>query len=148
MRVTRLIGNVCSDTCIYVGAILESWEAGQASFKLPVRIPLMAGLFFSAWIKQHECHKYLSNLKKYTLPEEGYFENIVCPHYMFECIIYISMALAGAPPGFVLNRTILMGAVFVIVNLGVTADGTKRWYGEKFGVDKVANKSRIIPFVY
>ena len=130
------------------GAILEAWDTGKARMNIPMRTPLMVGLFFSAWIKQHECHKYLANLKKYTLPQEGYFESVVCAHYMFECIIYVSMALVAAPPGSVFNRTILVGTVFVVVNLGITADGTKRWYGEKFGVDKVANKSRMIPFVY
>lgn len=38
--------------------------------------------------------------------------------------------------------------VFVVVNLGVTAEGTKRWYEKRFGVEAVREKWRMIPAVY
>lgn len=46
------------------------------------------------------------------------------------------------------NRTLICAVLFVAVNLGVTAKGTKKWYGEKFGVEKVQGKWRMIPGVF
>jgi 3-oxo-5-alpha-steroid 4-dehydrogenase 3 len=36
----------------------------------------------------------------------------------------------------------------VAVNLGATAKGTKAWYEQKFGADKVAGQWLMIPPVY
>ncbi|KAI1426095.1 hypothetical protein F5Y12DRAFT_713542 [Xylaria sp. FL1777] len=38
--------------------------------------------------------------------------------------------------------------LFVSINLGVTANGTKLWYSEKFGSDKVQGKWNMIPFLF
>jgi 3-oxo-5-alpha-steroid 4-dehydrogenase 3 len=35
-----------------------------------------------------------------------------------------------------------------VTNLGVTAEGTKEWYAEKFGQDKVAHRKRMIPGIW
>jgi 3-oxo-5-alpha-steroid 4-dehydrogenase 3 / polyprenol reductase len=100
------------------------------------------------WLRQYQCHKYLASLQKYTLPEEGMFKYLICPHYTCECLIYLGMALQAAPAGQLLSRSILCGLFFVVVNLGVTARGTKQWYQQKFGPEKVAPKWRMIPFVF
>lgn len=97
---------------------------------------------------QHRCHKYLAGLKKYSLPEKGMFRWFVCPHYTCECLLYLSLVIGAAPRGQLYNRTVLCALIFVAVNLGVTAYGTKKWYIEKFGVGKVADKWTMIPFVY
>ncbi|KAK1476226.1 3-oxo-5-alpha-steroid 4-dehydrogenase [Colletotrichum abscissum] len=87
-------------------------------------------------------------LKKYSLPEEGLFRYLICPHYTCECLIYLGLAMIAAPKGYMVNRT-LMGALwFIVANLGTTADGTKQWYAQKFGAEKVASKWRMIPFVF
>lgn len=65
-----------------------------------------------------------------------------------ECLIYLSLAIVTAPRGFILNKTIFCGLVFVAVNLGVTAQITKEWYAEKFGRDKVETKWVIFPLIY
>jgi len=97
---------------------------------------------------QHDCHAYLSSLKKYTLPAHPVFQSLICPHYFAECLVYLSLAIAAAPTGFFANRTIFCALVFVAVNLAVTADGTKKWYEAKFGKDKVVARWRMIPFLY
>ncbi|KAJ5112829.1 hypothetical protein N7532_000874 [Penicillium argentinense] len=56
-------------------------------------------LFLVASGMQHDCHHFLFSLKKYTLPDHPIFRAIVCPHYGAECIIYLSLALIGAPGG-------------------------------------------------
>lgn len=116
----------------------------DALLKLAIAVPL----FSFAWTSQYRCHKHLSGLKKYSLPEEGMFQYLISPHYTCECLIYFSLAIAAAPEGHLCNRTMLSALAFVAVNLGVTARGTKSWYAEKFGSDRVAHKMIMIPFVY
>lgn len=126
---------------------LRPWTLGHTQDAL-LKVAIAVPLFFFAWGSQYQCHKYLAGLKKYSLPEEGMFRYLISPHYTCECLIYLSLAVAAAPEGHVCNRTMLSALAFVAVNLGVTARGTKSWYGEKFGSDKVAHKKIMIPFVY
>ena len=105
-------------------------------------------LFFLASGVQHDCHAYLASLKKYTLPEHPAFMQVLCPHYLAECLIYLSIAIVAAPPGQIINRTVFCAMVFVAVNLGVTADGTKAWYEQKFGKEKVASRRRMVPLLF
>lgn len=106
-----------------------------------------SSLFLLAWFMQYRCHRYLSGLKKYSLPEGGLFQYLVCPHYTCECLLYFSMAITAAPEGQLYNRTIACAVLFVSINLGVTANGTKKWYRENFG-SKVEAKWKMIPFVF
>ncbi|KAL1854349.1 3-oxo-5-alpha-steroid 4-dehydrogenase [Diaporthe australafricana] len=117
---------------------------GDALFKLAIAVPL----FFFAWVSQYRCHKHLSGLKKYSLPDQGMFRHLISPHYTCECLIYFSLAIVAAPEGHLCNQTLLSALFFVAVNLGVTARGTKSWYIDKFGSDKVAPKKIMIPFLY
>jgi 3-oxo-5-alpha-steroid 4-dehydrogenase 3 len=65
-----------------------------------------------------------------------------------ECLIYIAIAIGAAPQGHVLNKTVLAGLGFVASNLAVTADSTRKWYIEKFGIEKVASRWRMIPYIF
>lgn len=82
------------------------------------------------------------------MPDHPVFQRLVCPHYTAECVIYLSLAILAAPTGKLLNWTIISAMVFVAVNLGVTADGTWRWYQKKFESGSVNGRWRMIPFVY
>ncbi|KAL4896660.1 hypothetical protein BDV59DRAFT_171168 [Aspergillus ambiguus] len=113
-----------------------------------LRTFLCLPLFLFASGVQHDCHHYLFSLKKYSLPTHPIFRRIVCPHYTAECAIYLSLALLAAPPGHFLNKTLLSALVFVAVNLGVTAAGTKTWYRQKFGDDAVRDRWIMVPGVY
>jgi 3-oxo-5-alpha-steroid 4-dehydrogenase 3 len=105
-------------------------------------------LFLLASGLQNDCHKHLASLKKYSLPQRGLFKQIVCPHYTSECLIYVALAIIAAPPGQALNKTVLAGLGFVVSNLGVTADSTKKWYIEKFGAENVESRWKMIPYLY
>jgi len=104
--------------------------------------------FALASVSQHICHTHLSSLKKYSLPTHPLFKFLICPHYCAECAIYVSLAFVAAPPKEVFNLTILSGLLFVVVNLGVTAQTTRQWYMGKFGSSAVAGKWNMIPFVF
>ncbi|TGO28022.1 hypothetical protein BPAE_0033g00240 [Botrytis paeoniae] len=123
---------------------IGSIDISKPSLKTCVAVPL----FVIASFCQHDCHKHLASLKKYTLPSNPFFRHIVCPHYTSECLLYIAIAIAAAPQGQFLNRTILAGLCFIISNLGVTADSTRKWYATKFGVDSVKGRWRMIPYLY
>jgi 3-oxo-5-alpha-steroid 4-dehydrogenase 3 len=105
-------------------------------------------VYVLAATQQYKCHKHLAGLVKYSLPTRGAFRILICPHYSFECLVYLSMAVAGAPEGTLCNRTLLCGLLFVATNLGVTAGATRKWYEGKFGADAVKKKWNIIPLVY
>jgi 3-oxo-5-alpha-steroid 4-dehydrogenase 3 len=105
-------------------------------------------IFILASGVQHDCHAYLASLKKYSVPEHPVFSRLVCPHYFVECLIYLAISIVAAPAGAILNWTIVCALIFVAVNLGVTADGTREWYVQKFGPDSMSGKWRMIPFVF
>ncbi|KAK3713034.1 hypothetical protein LTR37_008719 [Vermiconidia calcicola] len=120
-------------------------------FKAPIfRTIFSIIVFILASGFQHDCHAYLAYLKKskskssegkvqdaseneYKLPSHPAFQPLIAPHYTAECVIYLSFALVSAPQGALVNVTMLCAMVFVVVNLGVTADVTKKWYERRFG---------------
>lgn len=79
-------------------------------------------------------HEYLASLTSYQVPSHPIFlqTNLVCPHYGSEVNIYITLAILTAKDVRVFNLTMICAAVFVVVNLGVTADGTKKWLLKRF----------------
>ncbi|KAJ5923802.1 hypothetical protein N7466_007989 [Penicillium verhagenii] len=113
-----------------------------------MRTFLCVPLFLMASGLQHDCHHFLFSLKKYTLPDHPIFRGAVCPHYGAECIIYLSLALLAAPPGQMVNKTLLACFAFVAVNLGLTARTTKEWYVQKFGREAVQDRWLMVPWIY
>ncbi|CAK7213754.1 hypothetical protein SCUCBS95973_001906 [Sporothrix curviconia] len=104
--------------------------------------------FLLAWGGQFRCHVHLAGLKKYSLPEEGLFRYFVSPHYTCELFLYGALSIVTAPEGRLVNRTLLSSLLFVIASLGVTAGRTKQWYSDKFGAERVAQRWRMIPFLF
>ena len=135
-----------------------------SSADLALRAPSLrtlfaVNLFILASEFQHDVHAHLASLKRrrqgseqagggYAIPTHPAFASLVAPHYTAECVIYLALAIEAAPPGAWLNKTLICALVFVVVNLGVTAYGTKKWYEEKFGKDSVQNRWRMIPLLY
>ena len=101
---------------------------------------------------QHTYHDYLYRLrtenKDYQLPSHSLFPNLLCPHYTCEIAIYMLLSFLAAPEGRWMSWTLLCGTIFVATNLGVTAVGTKEWYTEKFGVEKVGPRKRLVPGIW
>lgn len=141
---------------MYEPSLLDFTVVKPPSIKSFIGIMLFA--FASGF--QHDCHAYLASLKTgkepfgrratadYKLPEHPAFNISITPHYFAECLIYVALAIAAAPPGRWLNRTLFCAFVFVTVNLGVTASGTKRWYEQRFGAQAVQGKSAMIPMIF
>ncbi|CAN9212337.1 unnamed protein product [Alternaria alternata] len=106
----------------------------------------------TAQMLQHSYHSYLYRLRTesndYQLPSHTVFPNLLCPHYTCEVAIYALLSLLAAPEGSWVNWTLICATVFVATNLGVTAVGTKNWYVEKFGADKVGPRKRMVPGIW
>jgi 3-oxo-5-alpha-steroid 4-dehydrogenase 3 / polyprenol reductase len=117
-------------------------------------------VFLLANVKQNLYHHYLSTLVKYTLPDKYAFRRLVAPHYTMECIIYVALAVLDAPLSSEhagrpristpFNYTLLCGLIFVVVNLGVTADGTKKWQLQKFRdrASEIQARWKMIPWLF
>ncbi|KAI1414654.1 hypothetical protein F5Y13DRAFT_13163 [Hypoxylon sp. FL1857] len=141
----------CTNISIWIEGANSIQYSERRSFDaeaLPLNVIFGAIMFLASWSMQYRCHSYLSRLKKYSLPDDGLFQYLVCPHYTCECALYLSLALVAAPKGQLYNRTLICAVLFVAVNLGVTANGTKKWYAEKFGHEKVQGKWSMIPGVF
>ena len=119
------------------------------SFSAPsIRTLLCLAIFILASGVQHDCHNYLASLKKYTFPTHPAFQQVLCPHYLAECLIYVALTFIAAPKGAMINKTIFTGLMFVSVNLGITAETSREWYTRKFGEKEVSGKWRMVPYVY
>jgi 3-oxo-5-alpha-steroid 4-dehydrogenase 3 / polyprenol reductase len=117
-------------------------------YKPSTKTFLAIPLFFIASGLQHDSHVYLASLKKYTLPERRLFRWILCPHYTCECAIYLALTILTAPQGQVLNKTVSTALIFTVANLAITANSTRAWYAQKFGEEKIKQRSRMIPYIY
>ncbi|KAF2009267.1 hypothetical protein BU24DRAFT_380691 [Aaosphaeria arxii CBS 175.79] len=121
---------------------------------------LLVPLILTSHALQNSYHAYLfrlrtttstkspSDQRTYRLPTHPLFPSLLCPHYTCEIAIYLLLSLLAAPHGQTVNYTLLAATTFVAVNLGVTAKGTKEWYLQKFGEDRVAGRTRMIPWVW
>ena len=118
------------------------------SWKTAVIVPAI----LTAQMLQHLYHAYLYRLrtqfKDYQLPRHKLFPNLLCPHYTCDVAVYLLLSFLGAPAGHIINWTLATAAIFTAVNLSVTAAGTKTWYEEKFGKDKVSGRRRMIPYIW
>jgi 3-oxo-5-alpha-steroid 4-dehydrogenase 3 / polyprenol reductase len=114
-----------------------------------MRMGILLILFVAASIWQNRYHTYLAGLRKYTLPTAYGARRIVAPHYTAECLLYLSLSIISAPDAR-LNVTMMCVLVFVVMNLGTTADSTRVWMLSKFR-DQSANiesRWRLLPGVW
>lgn len=136
----------------YLTINVAVWIEDPAGNAIGLAFTALLPAILMAHVLQHSYHAYLYHLrtenKGYQLPTHRIFSNLLCPHYTCETAIYLMLSILAAPEGRVVNWTLLCGAVFVAVNLGVTAIGTKEWYMEKFGRDKVGPRKRMIPGIW
>lgn len=116
------------------------------------RVLICLVMFFLNSYRQFQVHQYLAGLTSYQVPNHPIFEqtNLVCPHYGFEVNIYVTLATLTASGARVFNSTMIFAALFVVVNLGVTADGTKKWLMHKFPQQRaeIAKRNRMLGSIW
>lgn len=136
-----------SSTDFSLGALRSYNEPfGNVTLSAPSPVTMLCiPIFILASGIQHDCHRYLASLKKYTLPTHPAFISVACPHYTAECVIYLAMTFMAAPQGLLVNKSVLQVFLFVFVNQAVAAHLNREWYIEKFGKDNVGMRRRLIP---
>lgn len=99
-------------------------------------MPLL--IFCLASWDQNKNHRILSRLVKYSLPTEGLFKWVCCPHYLDEILIYASLIPYDLEFAWLL--------LWVSVNLGVSALENKKYYDRRFPQARVPQYA-LIPLV-
>lgn len=109
-------------------------------------------LFIYGNILQYDSHRILYQSKAemirtlgdYTLPNQGLFKYVVCPHYFAEILIYLSFLIFYRH-----SPAVYMCFIWVVTNLSVFADENYRFYTARYPEDmKKLRVKRIIPFLY
>ncbi|KAI9884611.1 MAG: Set3 complex subunit with deacetylase activity, meiotic-specific repressor of sporulation proteins [Watsoniomyces obsoletus] len=158
---TMPIGHYILGLLYYLGVSMAVWVEGIATVraekfrgaKIQCETPsahtlAFLILFLVASVMQHVCHRHLASLKKYTLPNHPLFRYLICPHYTAECLIYLALTGIAAPQGHWINWSFFSVLVFVLTNLGATAESTRLFYQKKFGAESIRKRWRMIPFIY
>lgn len=107
--------------------------------KVPYSWNTLSLLVFSlaSW-DQHKNHRTLSKLVKYSLPTDGLFQWVCCPHYFDEILIYASLATY--------NMEFCWLLLWAFVNLSVSALENRKYYLQKFPEAQVPRYA-IVPLV-
>lgn len=136
----------------YLTINIAIWIEDSNASLVPWAATALVPAILTAHVLQHSYHAYLYRLraqnKGYQLPVHPIFTNLLCPHYTCETVIYLLLSFLAAPKDSIINKTLFCGTIFVAVNLGVTAIGTKEWYIKKFGQDKVGPRKRMVPGIW
>lgn len=105
---------------------------------IEVRFPTMALMIFciAGW-DQHENHKVLARLIKYSLPQERCFRWVCCPHYTDEILIYTSLLAA--------SKEFMWPLIWVVASLSLSAAECQNYYGRNFGPR--VPKWALLPYV-
>jgi very-long-chain enoyl-CoA reductase len=92
-------------------------------------------------------HILLKNLrnsrtdKEYVIPKGGFFEILVCPHYFFELISWLGIAILST------HWESYVVFFIMVCYLSGRSVRTKAWYLEKFN-NFPKSRKRIVPFVF
>lgn len=114
---------------------------------------LLIAMFIYSSYKQHVLNNILANLRrnqkgavvtdKHLLPEGDLFDQVSCPHYLMEILIY------SVYTGMFWWRHSVVNAIwlFVFVNQTFSAYFSHRWYQETFP-NYPKERAPIFPFLY
>ncbi|KAI3750856.1 hypothetical protein L2E82_21723 [Cichorium intybus] len=91
-------------------------------------------------------HKLLSKLRKsnekeYKIPQGGIFNLVICPHYLFEIIIFVGLSFISQTP---LAFACTFGDSMYLI---ARSYETRKWYVNKFE-DFPKNIKCVIPYVF
>ncbi|KAK9248820.1 hypothetical protein V1506DRAFT_551207 [Lipomyces tetrasporus] len=143
------VGHYIVGLLVYVATTCASWsdalESTLAGGNDSDTVPKIAVIIYLlAAFAQYTAHDQLARLKKYSPPPSTMlFKYLICPHYLAEVAIYWAVAwICGFTSA---NVSVL---VWTAVNLGASAEQSRKFYVEKFGESVVEGKWNLIPFVF
>lgn len=136
---SAIIGTIHWSVNVYTGKLaLEKYSIVASSI-----IGLMVFLFGEIGNLYH--HYLLKKLRndsnsEYQIPREGLFKYVSCPHYLFEIISWIGIALMSK---YLISFGVISFTVFYLVARSIN---TTKWYKEKFP-NYPENRKSIVPFL-
>lgn len=90
-------------------------------------------------------HKYLADLRRestaYFIPQKGLFKWVSCPHYFFEILGWLGMAMVCKQPYMYLT---FLAMTFYLMARSLKA---QQWYRNQFA-DYPAERKAMIPFLF
>ncbi|CAH8387729.1 unnamed protein product [Eruca vesicaria subsp. sativa] len=110
-------------------------------------IPLGIAMFVVGIVGNLYHHVLLAKLrsedgtKEYKIPKGGLFDTIICPHYLFEILVFWSFFMVSQT---IYSFTFAMGTTFYLVGRSYA---TRSWYLSKFD-DFPKHIKALIPFVF
>lgn len=111
--------------------------------------------------QQHVHHVLLADLRKsdnggnrtndkaatkYSLPTEGWFKYVTCPHYLAEILVYFSFAILLAQEQ-VQGARHLVVLFWVVSNLTLSALINHKWYKQNLPPEVMKGRKAIFPFL-
>ena len=126
-----------------------SWAAAYFNQLTPMNTDLIFVLgcvfFMIGIIGNFLHHKYLADLRKissaYFIPQKGLFRLVSCPHYLFEIMIWLGMAMMCKQPFMYLT---FISMTFYLMARSVKA---QNWYRNHFD-DYPAERKAMIPYLF
>ena len=116
--------------------------------------------------QQYRHHVLLANLRKgpssktedpdkkssttYSLPTDGWFQWITCPHYLAEILIYVSFTILlelEKPHGLYHGMRHVLVLIWVASNLTLSARINHQWYLKNLPPALIKGKKAIIPYI-
>ena len=79
--------------------------------------------------------------KEYKIPKGGLFDTIICPHYLFEILVFWSFFMVSQT---IYSFSFAMGTTFYLIGRSYA---TRRWYLSKFD-DFPKHIKALVPFVF
>lgn len=104
-------------------------------------------LFVLSQVLQFKSHRILYLMKRdstqdgvvrYGVPTKGPFKYILCPHYLSEIMVYMSL---------ICNCEMTSCFIFVFISMVVQAMPSKEWYMTTFHPSELSNKYAMFPYI-
>lgn len=91
-------------------------------------------------------HYLLSNLrnkgeKEYKIPQGGLFNFVICPHYLFEILVFVGISCISQT---LYSISFTLGTMLYLMGRSIA---TRRWYQSKFD-DFPKNIKALIPYIF
>lgn len=122
----------------------------------PAKEISLLAIFFLGNLAQYQCHASLASLRrpggrgkgkasgeKYKIPQGFWFTYCSSPHYTAEVVLYVALITLSDSWG--ISTFLLM--TMVLMNLGLSATMTQRWYLDKFE-DYPKRRWAMIPGIF
>lgn len=132
---------ISTATMVYAQRLSRNYPEPLIDLKYPG-----IALFLVGVLGNFYHHWQLSQLRKkgekgYKIPKGGFFNLVVCPHYLFEILIFVGFSFISQT---LYALSVATGTALYLMGRSYS---TRRWYVSKFE-DFPSNVKAIFPFIF